>query len=338
MKNFFTRTIEIKCPILVVQIIALGALLVISLAGNVRYLYMKHDAASCNNKYSFVNKRFACFEAHTIDKREYNDLKERLTAYISEEKEKGNVGTVSLFFRDLESGPTMGIDERVDYIPASLLKLPNVLILMRLHEEGEIDIATEKMVYTKEEEAADKNVRTQYDIVPGEYTLESLITHSLQYSDNAANRLLLKYIASIDRGRNLSFEIYRDLGILEVTDTVSSAVNTKGYSTIFRMLYNSSFLRPDSSEKLLSIMANAVSVGGLRDGVPNDISVAHKFGERSTDATNRQLHDCGIVYYPGNPYLLCVMTKGRDLAKLREVISHISKAVYEEVDARKITI
>jgi len=42
-----------------------------------------------------------------------------------------------------------------------------------------------------------------------------------------------------------------------------------------------------------------------------------------------QLHDCGIVYYPQRPYVICVMTKGRDLDVLKNVIKGISEIVYE---------
>ena len=33
------------------------------------------------------------------------------------------------------------------------------------------------------------------------------------------------------------------------------------------------------------------------------------------------MHDCGIVYIPNSPYLLCIMTKGNSNDKLLKVIS-----------------
>ena len=41
-----------------------------------------------------------------------------------------------------------------------------------------------------------------------------------------------------------------------------------------------------------------------------------------------QLHDCGIVYLPGRPYFLCVITEGRDADTLAEVIREISRDVF----------
>jgi hypothetical protein len=49
-----------------------------------------------------------------------------------------------------------------------------------------------------------------------------------------------------------------------------------------------------------------------------------------------QLHDCGIIYYPGNPYLLCVMTRGTDWSALEKTIQTISAMTYKEVDSRKL--
>jgi hypothetical protein len=42
------------------------------------------------------------------------------------------------------------------------------------------------------------------------------------------------------------------------------------------------------------------------------------------------------VYYPQNPYLLCIMTEGDDFNALSEVIGIVSKAVYEEFDSRRL--
>jgi hypothetical protein len=60
------------------------------------------------------------------------------------------------------------------------------------------------------------------------------------------------------------------------------------------------------------------------------VKVAHKFGEAGS-AVEHQLHESGIFYLKGNPYLLTVMTKGPDVARLPEVIAKISKKVFENM-------
>lgn len=50
----------------------------------------------------------------------------------------------------------------------------------------------------------------------------------------------------------------------------------------------------------------------------------------------KELHDCGIIYYPERPYLLCVMTEGNDLNELAGVIQNISKTVYEWTAKREV--
>jgi hypothetical protein len=68
-------------------------------------------------------------------------------------------------------------------------------------------------------------------------------------------------------------------------------------------------------------------------GVPPEIVVSHKFGERhfEGDVEIEQLHDCGIVYKPNHPYMLCIMTRGHDVRTLAPVIAQISKMVYSHV-------
>ena len=91
------------------------------------------------------------------------------------------------------------------------------------------------------------------------------------------------------------------------------------------------------SEKAIALIADADYNKGIEAGVPVDIEVAHKFGEREFETGGlKQFHDCGIVYYPNNPYLLCVMTRGWAIDKLQDTISTISKMVYEEFNSRRL--
>ncbi len=168
------------------------------------------------------------------------------------------------------------------------------------------------------------------------YTIDELIYRSIVYSDNVASQVLYEYLGQAFPNGLLS-QTYRDLGILEMkSDITLAAVNTKGYGSIFRMLYNASFLDTEMSEKLLSLLVQSDFQDGIRQGVPGDIAVADKFGERYLDNGEKQLHSCGIIYYPGNPYQLCVMTEGTDFEELKIIIGDISKAVYQEVDSRRI--
>jgi hypothetical protein len=83
---------------------------------------------------------------------------------------------------------------------------------------------------------------------------------------------------------------------------------------------------------------------GLVAGVPSGTLVAHKFGEKTINTvgisgqinnTIHELHDCGIIYIPNDPYFLCVMTKGNDFETLASVIKDISGIVWKQTQVTK---
>ena len=95
-------------------------------------------------------------------------------------------------------------------------------------------------------------------------------------------------------------------------------------------MYNASYLSKDLSEYALNILAHTAYNNGIVKGLPGDVPVAHKFGERTViQDRSRQLHDCGIVYLNHHTYLLCIMTRGTDYDQLSEIISRISNIIYE---------
>lgn len=85
---------------------------------------------------------------------------------------------------------------------------------------------------------------------------------------------------------------------------------------------------------MLSLLSQSAFPQGLEAGVPQDLPVAHKFGEYDDGKGGKQLNDCGIIYKPHKPYLLCVMTEGKDLDALAKVISTISNKVYTTLQAQ----
>jgi len=120
-------------------------------------------------------------------------------------------------------------------------------------------------------------------------------------------------------------------------DLSKDFISVKGYSAFFRFLYNATYLNKEMSEKALEILSTTNFNTGLPAKLPKGILVSHKFGERGYVGTNlKQLHDCGIIYLAGNPYLLCVMTKGDSFEELANVIADISEMVYKAVSENSI--
>jgi beta-lactamase class A len=112
------------------------------------------------------------------------------------------------------------------------------------------------------------------------------------------------------------------------------ALSVKEYASFFRVLYNASFLTREHSEQALALLAETDFPYGIESGLPPGTVVAHKWGIRTSTVQGEdveQLHDCGLVYYPNHPYLLCVMTRGDDTLRQAQLIAEVSRVVYDEV-------
>ncbi|MFA5532631.1 MAG: serine hydrolase, partial [Candidatus Shapirobacteria bacterium] len=164
-----------------------------------------------------------------------------------------------------------------------------------------------------------------------EHTVEDLLKRMIIYSDNDSYNNLFKNIDN-----NEILQVYKDLNI-DISKILENSngniINVKDYASFFRILFNASYLNQDMSEKALSLLSQVEYQKALVAGVPKNIKVAHKFGEREFLATGEvQLHDCGIVYLPKKPYLLCIMTRSSNLDKAVPSIKKISQETFQYIN------
>jgi beta-lactamase class A len=292
--------------------------------------------APCEENYRWVNKNLKC-RAPVIDKGLYTELREKLKGKFAVLKEEGKVGDVGVFFRDLENGPTFGINEQMEFVPASLLKMPVMLTYFKLAEDDPELLSRRLRSDSQKPDAFYQGYRPESVVEPDtQYEIDDLIYRMIAYSDNRAYFMLTGYLREISPEDDLILRTYIELGmIIDNNNPEVSDLSTKTYASIFRILYNASYLSKALSDKALGYLSDAYFGNGLRRGIPEDIPVAHKFGERVLSDGSKQLHDCGVIYYPDNPYLLCVMTRGDSMTELSEVVGIVSHEVYREVESRR---
>lgn len=254
-------------------------------------------------------------------------LEKDIVQYVREVRRAGLVTDIAVYFRDLNNGPWFGIDERKQFTPGSLLKLPIALsVYTRASEEPTVFEDQLTFDGTLPPSFATLNQGVEDRLKPGTYAVRDLVRVMLQDSSNAAAALLVGY-----QGPVRLESVFKDLGIEPpVMDTYS--IDVKTYGAFFRVLYNASYIDQRGAEELLATMTDSSFTTGITAGVPEQVRVAHKFGTRVfAGGEVRQLHDCGIVYVPGAPYVLCIMTQGKRVADLEQVLAGVSKRVYEHV-------
>jgi beta-lactamase class A len=254
--------------------------------------------------------------------------KESLAKIIDSSTKAGNISYASVYFRDLNNGPWFGINESDKFFPASLLKLP---LAMSFYDKSEEDTAllSRQIAYK-----ADPSVTSQLQPFGGPdqlqdgqaYTVQYLLDLMLKESNNEAANALAQY-----GGMPLIDNVYHDLGLTLPQPGQDYKIDTHKYASFFRILYNATYVDRTASEAILKTLTDTSFNQGLNAGVPANTVVSHKFGTRQVSDNTVQLHDCGIIYAPNKPYVLCVMTQGSDFTKLANFIKDASAAVYNAV-------
>lgn len=279
--------------------------------------------------YTYINPLLECDVAEgSIDAHKEN-FRPEMESFIDKLKEERSLTDVAVYFRDLNNGPTFGINQEQGFFPASLLKVPLMIAYFHWAEQNPSILKRSVSFDAPKDFGITPTILPREPLQVGaEYTIEELIERMIRFSDNQALYLLSIRLSEQELRSLFSISGASD----KILSDAGAKLTVKEYAGFFRVLFNSSYLSREYSEKALSLLASVDYADALRAGVPNEVVVAHKFGEAGTGNTERQLHDCGIVYFPNHPYLACIMTRGKDTETLKKSITDISRFIYEKID------
>lgn len=224
---------------------------------------------------------------------------------------------VGVYFEYLPTGTSIGVNEKLELRLASLVKTPLVMAVYKEIENGTLSKDT---VLTIRKDQLDPKYGNLWKKGEGtKITVKEAIDLALKESDNTAANVLSSTLPplAIDK-------VFDNLDIETDNQGEVPLIAPKNYSSIFRSLYLASTVNKDSSNEILGLLTQTDFDKQIVAGIPKGVPVAHKIGVYASEST---LSDCGIIYIPQRPYLLCIMAKTNE-EKANEYMSHISKIIY----------
>jgi beta-lactamase class A len=262
-------------------------------------------------------------------------IETKVQNYIEHKKQEGVINTASVYLNDLNTGNHFEINPEELYDPASLMKVPMLLIYLK-EAESNPALLKKRYLFQKNQQRSYASTIKDKGLTEGQsYSVEDLLFYMIVYSDNQAFWLLAD---NIDNHKfeilNQDFDIPLNISNVGQKGKQQNFIATvNSVSRFFRVLYSATYLNRKSSVYALKLLTQSTYKDGIVKGIDPNVKVAHKFGERKEGGV-AELHEFGIIYLKNEPYLLGVMTKGSDLSKLPEVVSDISKIAYDEMVAR----
>jgi D-alanyl-D-alanine carboxypeptidase (penicillin-binding protein 5/6) len=266
-----------------------------------------------------------------------SELENRLRPLV-----EGHAGQVSVVVRHLENGESFSHQSDEPMPTASLIKVAVMIEAYRQADRGQLDL--EKLVTLREE-----------DKVPGSGILRDHFSPGLQLSVRDAIRLMIVW--SDNTATNLVLD---QIGLESVSTTMEEleCPHTKIHAKVFRgdtsifperskkyglgsttasemvsllaRLHKKEVASPAACEAMLDHLAHCADRTKLTKLLPPSAKAAHKSGEVSTVRT-----DAGILYTPGGPVAVCVLTadnrdrRWEENNAGNELCANIGKAVFD---------
>ena len=252
--------------------------------------------------------------------------KQEINNVIENYKATQGVISASVYIKEYQYNSWTAINEELEYEPGSLFKVPILMAYLKLSEKKPNVLEKELLFDTPF--AINKNVAYQSKQIKlgSKYTVRQLLTYMITYSDNNATALLNNNLEA-----DVLYKLFADLNLV-IPDIKAQHYyfTVKDYSLFLRSLYNATYLSVANSEYAMELLGKCEFKGGIVNGLPSNVRVAHKFGESGTP-TEMQLHESDIIYDKDKTYLLTVMTKGKDNKSLSSLISKISELVHKNI-------
>ncbi|MDD5520026.1 MAG: class A beta-lactamase-related serine hydrolase [Kiritimatiellae bacterium] len=260
-------------------------------------------------------------EDHLMQEKTRRHFGGSLPASVTETLTTNVRGRFSVYLEDLRTGVWWGINEQDSYVAWSLLKVSTLVALLKKAEREQLSLDN-RITLTSEEKKHESSFVQHAADESSLLSIKKLAERMIEDSDNAATIALCNLV---------SFDEFQE-GLKATEMPLASPPNKLPlvspiqYANLLRSLFFSNYLKKPSSELVLSLLSSTVYNDQIRAGVPQKVLVAHKVGFNSGTGDS---HDCGIVFLPKRPYVLCVMSTNTTKEESDRVISSVSRQIYE---------
>jgi len=295
-----------------------------------------NTSETANNKYScnYDIKRLSglkyikpiMFVDDECESDNMQDIKQQIVEIINRYKNFEGVTTASIYLRQFSTNEWMCVNETDKFEPGSLFKVPVLISILKMCEDNP-GFINKRISYNKFIDDGKNVAYASKSIQLGQsYTVKELLTYMIKYSDNKATILLESNMKS-----EVLQKLFTDLG-LEAPNIYATQYffTTTQYSLFIRAIYNACYLSINESEFAAKLLSECNFKDGIVSGLPKGTPIIHKFGE-SGNQVEKQLHESAIIYTNNKPFLLTIMTKGKDNKTLSKLIKEVTNTVYTEM-------
>lgn len=298
-------------------------IIILSLVVNA-FLVVQMSSLSNNSKeaeqYPLLARRIFLENANDIIIN-FLPLRSAIYEYIAKQN-----NIIDIYFEYLPSALSISANNNQLSYAASLMKIPVVTTVYHQIETGGLH---KDDILTLKKEHIDSRYGSLWQRGEGAtVTVKEAIRFALVESDNTAARVLSSVISD-EAFFDVLSRLDLDYRLDENAHTI--LISPKGYSNILRSLYLSSYLTPESSNEILKMLTETKFSNKIVAGIPKDIPVAHKIGTFTEVEETKQVHsDCGIVYVPKRPYLLCIMSHSTEQQAIKHM-QYLSQMIYKYI-------
>lgn len=256
-----------------------------------------------------------------------------MKADAEQEINSHEVKDIALYYRDMKSGVWLAVNKDEKFNLASLMKVPLMIECLKSAEFNPSLINKRLGFNSAKDWNSQQNLKPAKTMEPGKlYTLDEVMLRMVAYSDNNAMSVVLNEFPSEGLFQFLS---EHNIDYVEAPDGIKMSLSN--YAWFFAALYNKSLLGEAMSKKALSYLGAEDFPQGMHSALPPTVGIEGKFGEKvlfdeKGKVSDTELHEVGIILDGDHPFMLGIMTSGRDLPTLEKIIQKITHDVYEATE------
>lgn len=228
---------------------------------------------------------------------------------------RGVDGYYGVYYHNLFTNESFGINEYDEFVAASTVKVPINLYLFEKIKSGDVNINGMLTYIQSDYEGGTGIIQTQS--FGKKYTIKQLSKLSITHSDNVATNMLLRFL-----GNENVKNYMRQIGGTVVYDDKNISC-PRDMGLYMKCVYDFCNNNGDLGKELMNSFLNTEFNDRIPALLSKNVKVAHKIGTQVNT-----INDVGIVF-KDRPYIISIMSKDVDEKVAPQVVAKISKIVYD---------